>query len=228
MNKLFDMCTNATNNNTSKSTISNIEKINSFFKLPISYNNDKMELSANIVEDLELIRLSGVSSTNVGTNTNDSKPLYKYAFQPKTNFGDKITEQFAQYYTTDIHFLKDSQKLLKTYNSIPNQPFIPDYNNIIRIWDEIKNDNGFKEKYHYIDWPMWEYLNNSDVFLQLMSMYNLASPVLSLLVPVVILIMPFFIIKMKGLSITISEYMKYLNLLLLIMQLVKYSRNLIV
>jgi hypothetical protein len=94
---------------------------------------------------------------------------------------------------------------------VDGRVFSPDYTNIMRIWDEIKNDTGFKEKYHYIDWPTWEYLNKSEVFLQIMSMYNLASPVLSLLVPVVILVIPFFIIKMKGLALTISEYCEVLK-----------------
>ena len=30
------------------------------------------------------------------------------------------------------------------------------------IWMEIKNDTGFKEKYHYIDWNYWEHLNHSE------------------------------------------------------------------
>ena len=32
--------------------------------------------------------------------------MFKYAFQPKTCFGNKIIEQFPQFYTTDIDFLK--------------------------------------------------------------------------------------------------------------------------
>ena len=88
----------------------------------------------------------------------------------------------------------------------------PDYTEILSVWDEIKNDTGFKEKYHFINWPTWEFLNKSDKFLQLMSVYNLTSPILSLLVPVVILIIPFFIIKMKGMSITVTEYIDVLKI----------------
>jgi hypothetical protein len=180
-----------------------IELINQHFKLPISYNDKKMALNQSIITDLELIKTIDPSST----------PLYHYAFQPKTCFGKKINEQLAQYYTTDVLFLNDTQTLLQNYKSVPNQIFRPDFDNIINIWNEIKNDTGFKEKYHYIDWPMWEYLNNSQGFLQLMSMYNLASPIISLFIPIVILIIPFFVIKMKGLSITINEYIEVLKLI---------------
>lgn len=189
------------NNEKNINTISNIEQINTYFKLPISYNENKMELHNNIITDLELIK----------TVDSSYDPLYKYAFQPKTCFGNKIIEQFPQFYTTDIDFLKDTQHLLKNYKPILHQLFRPDFNNIIDIWDEIKNDSGFKEKYHYIDWPSWEYLNNSTSFLQLMSVYNLASPVISLFVPIIMLIVPFFIIKIKGLNITVSEYISVLK-----------------
>jgi len=45
-----------------------------------------------------------------------------------------------------------------------------------------------------------------------MSIYNLLSPIISLLVPIIILIIPFFIIKMKGLQISISEYIDVLKI----------------
>jgi dsDNA-specific endonuclease/ATPase MutS2 len=44
-----------------------------------------------------------------------------------------------------------------------------------------------------------------------MSLYNLFSPVISLLVPIIILIIPFVILKMKGLPITINEYIDVLK-----------------
>jgi DNA mismatch repair ATPase MutS len=182
-------------------SISNIEKINDKFKTPISYNDKKMELNKNIITDLELISTidpSGIS-------------MYNYSFQPKTCFGKKVLEQLPTYYTTDKEFLKETQQILKEYKNADAK--VPDFNEIMEIWDEIKNDTGFKERYHYIDWPMWEYLNKSEGFLQIMSVYNLTSPVISLFVPVIILIIPFFVIKIKGLPITINEYIDVLKLI---------------
>ena len=205
-------------------SISNIEKINDHFKLPIFYNDKRMELNKNITTDLELVKT---------VDPSDCKPLYHYAFQPKTVFAVKVIEQMSNYYTTDKNFLKDTQKLLSSTLSTfdksgaktdlkHEEEFCSTFlsegavgksgkTSIIEIWDEIKNDTGFKERYHYIDWPMWEYLNNSDYFLQIMSVYNLAAPVISLLVPFVILIIPFFVIKAKGLSVTINEYVEILK-----------------
>ena len=186
--------------------ISNIEKVNEYFQIPICFNESKMELNKNVIDDLELIKTVDPSCNSI----------YFFAFQPSTSLGKKVLEQFPQHYTTDVEFLKDTQSLLKNYKKMDlkcdenkNQLLTE----VMEVWDDIKNDTGFKEKYQFIDWPMWEFLNHSESFLQVMSVYNLASPVISLFVPFIILIIPFFIIKMKGLNITISEYVDVLKII---------------
>ena len=169
---------------------SNIEMINTVFKLPIEYNKNKRELNENIITDLELRE----------TIDDETDPLYKFVFQPKTEFGKKVMEQFPRHYTTDVKYLKDTQKILKKYKGIDGEIFRPNFDNIMGLWDEIKNDTGFKERYNYLDWSYWEYLNKSDLFLQVMSLYSLSSPIISFFVPVIILIIPFFIIQMKFLQ----------------------------
>ena len=184
-------------------SISNIEKINHNFKIPIFYNEKKREVNENIVTDLELIETMDASCNSI----------YQYTYEPVTNFGKKVLEQFPRYYTTDKEYLKDTQTMLKTFlKDKDKDAFRPDPEYIIKIWDEIKNDNGFKEKYQYIDWSFCEHLNKSELFLQLMSLYNLSSPLLSFIVPVIILIVPFFIIKCKGLDVTIAEYIEVLKI----------------
>ena len=184
-------------------SISNAEKIKEHFKLPIFYNEKKMELNKNIIADLELVK-------TIDVNVSDVNPLYHYAFQPNTIFAKKIIEQMANYYTTDTTFLKDTQNFVSNYTALPHLSS-QEKGKIIDIWDEIKNDTGFKEKYHYVDWPMWEHLNKSDYFLQIMSVYNLAAPVISLCIPFIILIVPFFIIKIKGLNVDMNEYIEILK-----------------
>ena len=116
--------------------VSNLEQINEHFHLPISYNSKKMGLRKNIIQDLELIETVDPSGCSI----------YNTAFQPSTCFGKKVLEQFPNYYTTDVQYLKDTQQILKKYNPIDCDI---DLSNIMEIWDEIKNDSGFKEKYHY-------------------------------------------------------------------------------
>jgi len=180
-----------------------LSKINDVFKIPIYYNKDKTELKKNIISDLELI----------STNDQSCNPIYTYYFNNDNSISKKLNEQIVKYYTTDTVFLKDTQTLLKEYKKINNKytKTVPNYKNILDIWNELKTESGFKEKYYYIDWEIIEFLNKSEFFLQFMSIYNLFSPIFSLLVPIIILIIPFIIIKAKGISLTINEYIEVLK-----------------
>ena len=62
-----------------------------------------------------------------------------------------------------------------------------------------------------MDWDFLLFLNKQDWFLQIMSLYNLASPILSLLFPLFMLIVPFFIIKLRGLHLSMTEYIEILK-----------------
>jgi hypothetical protein len=191
------------NNDSEPETNNENNKIefNEHFKIPIYYNEEKVSLKQNIITDLELIK----------SVEPDSNPIYSYLFDNSNTFSTKCTEQITQYYTTDVVFLKDNQQLIKTYKKIPQQKSEDNYSSISELWNEIKNDLSFKEKYYYLDWPMLEFLNKSENFLQWMSIYNIASPVISFFIPIIILIIPFFIIKLKGLSLTIPEYIEVLK-----------------
>jgi len=176
---------------------------NEHFKLPIYYNNSKVKLKDNIINDLELVKTVDPSGT----------PMYNFLFNNDNDFSKKLNEQTTQYYTTDVNFLKDNQTLIKNFKSLPYKykSVSENYNKIIEVWNEIKNDTGFKDKYYYIDWPMFEFLNKSEQFLQFTSIYSLASPIISFFIPIIMLIIPFFIIRMKGLNLTIDEYIEVLK-----------------
>jgi ABC-type multidrug transport system fused ATPase/permease subunit len=181
--------------------------IKEHFKMPIYYNKDKMNLKSNIINDLEL-------TTTIDSSNNS---MYKYYFNIKDDSENELVkstiEQTAEYYTTDVSFLKENQKLLKEYKPLTTKytDYSKNYEKVLELWKEIKTDTGFKEKYYYIDWDKLEFLNRSELFLQFMSIYNLSSPIISLFVPIIILIIPFFIIKLKGVNITLSEYIEVLK-----------------
>jgi hypothetical protein len=186
------------------SSESKISEINDYFKLPIYYNENKVEINKNIINDLELVKTIDPSCNSI----------YTYCFDNDNDVSKKLNEQLSKYYTNDVKFLTDNQILLKEYNpyGVKYTDYSNNYKNIIDIWNELKIDIGFKERYYFIEWEMFEFLNRSEWFLQFMSIYNLLSPIISLLIPIIILIIPFFIIKMKGLQITINEYIDVLKI----------------
>lgn len=87
--------------------VNKINEINDYFKIPIYYNTDKIELKKNIINDLEL----------VNTIDDSCNPIYNYCFNTDSqdSITNKIIEQTSKYYTTDKTFLKDYQILFKDY-----------------------------------------------------------------------------------------------------------------
>ena len=174
------------------------------FNLPISFIERKYSLYKHIITDLEL------------EETETTKSLYDYVLLPKENdtFAKKTVPLWNKYYTNDKQFIKDTQSLLKKIkkeDKVNNQTTDDDDIKVASIWDEITKETSFSEKYHYIDWKFFEKFNNSAEFLQLFSLYNMTSPILSLMLPIFFLILPFFILKIQGIPISTSKYIEILK-----------------
>jgi energy-coupling factor transporter ATP-binding protein EcfA2 len=201
-----DTTTTDTNTNTNTNT----------FQLPITYLTDKHLIKPHIKTDLELISLKGENS------------LYDNVFQPTTLYGKQTVPLWAEYYTANKTFLTDSQCLIKELNkkalnvkalnikalNIKGDNITPvNEEAIAAIWQDIVSETGFVEKYHYMEWSRFKECNNSAVFLQILSLYNMTSPLLSLAVPIFFLIFPFILLKIQGIPIGINRYIEVLKTL---------------
>jgi hypothetical protein len=187
-----------------------MDKDKQYFKLPIYYNSKKRKLNANIIKDLELVK-NADSSTESDVSNNQTKSMYDHYLNIQTPLAASLVDMLSEYYTTDVNFLKDNQKVLKRYVRLDESR---NYEQMIHLWKEIKGDTGFKDKYFYINWKMWDWLNKSEHFLQIMSVYNMISPLISLIVPIIILIVPFFVIRLKGVVLTMDEYIEVLKVVM--------------
>jgi energy-coupling factor transporter ATP-binding protein EcfA2 len=186
----------------------------SSFKFPISYLENKQKINDNIINDLELVE----------SKDPEGMSMYSHIFKPESIFSKKYLNEWSKYYTTDTLFLKDSQVFYKLYNnqyggdlkaavtikSSDNSELIVDphdiFDKIDKLWIDIAGDKNFKQRFNYIEFPILDRLNKSPGFLQLLSLYNLTSPVISLLSPIILLIIPFFLLKFQRVDVTVSGY----------------------
>lgn len=204
--------------NTDKNSATSSSSSSSSFKFPISYIDNKQEINENIINDLEL-----VESKNPGEPS-----MYSHIFKPESIFSKKFLNEWSKYYTTDIAFLKDSQAFYKRYVNLydgdlkakvtittnTNEVTIDPHDifeKIDKLWIDIAGDKNFKQRFNYIDIPVLDRLNKSPGFLQILSLYNLTSPVISLLSPLILLIIPFFLLKIQKVNITVSGYITTLK-----------------
>jgi hypothetical protein len=181
-------------------------KIETNFKLPISYlePSECFVLSDVVSNDLEL--------TQTATN---SKSMYEHLFQPKHQFAKDMIEKWRQTYTINQEFLKDTQQIIFDMNvykdSMLSNKYQTDSSKITTIWEDLKVENGFLDRYGFLDWDMLAHLNESSIFLQSLTVMNVLSPAISLLMPLLFFIFPFLILKVQGIPITFDMYMLVLK-----------------
>jgi hypothetical protein len=214
--KLEALNGNITTNN--KENANTKDTSSSSFKFPISYLENKQEINENIINDLELVE----------SKDPEGQSMYSHIFKPDSIFSKKFLNEWSKYYTTDVLFLKDSQLFYKSYsnqyggdlttpikmNTDENEITIDPHDifkKIDALWIDIAGDKNFKQRFNYIEIPILDRLNKSPGFLQILSLYNLTSPVISLLSPLILLIIPFFILKFQKVDVTVSGYIATLK-----------------
>ena len=196
----------------------NQDEYTTIFKLPIEYCDTKIPLNKNIITDLELWNDADRERVS----------LYGNIFNKETLFGRTNLDMWSKYYTNDRDFLRESQQLYREYHDreymskIPDNELLQDSQASLSIDDEtiynlsteIFHDEGFIDRFHYIDLPVFKDLNKNESVLQIMAYQNLSSPAFALVMPVLMLILPFFIIKIQGHEITFERYADFIKKLL--------------
>lgn len=174
------------------------------FELPIYYLENKHKIEQNIIDDLELL--------TVNDEIDSRRPLLESIYNPVSKIGKRYLEKHSEYFTSNKHFLKDTQKIItnwKTDDKLETKQTL--YDDFYDMWENIKSDDTFVERYYYVDVDFFKFLNNSGQFLQILSIYNLLSPIITLIIPIILLIVPFFMLKFNGVSITMSAYCRVLK-----------------
>jgi len=177
-----------------------IKEINKNFLLPIEFDEQKQEIFENLYADLELLK-----------QTDSNKTIYNKTFRPSSKMGHELLAKWCKYYTTNTEFLKDSQQLYKSVSKSHLLPTKPIIEKCWENWIDIKTMDNFIEKFQYIEWEKLEFLNKSEMFLAILTFYQTISPLLSLLAPIILLIIPFLILKVLKKPITIEEYVQVLK-----------------
>ena len=168
------------------------------FNLPIQTLDNYYDVNENIINEMEL--------------TDGENPMYHKIFNMQTDFEKLNTNALAKYYTDDTDFLKDNQLFLSS--CVPQAIDDNCIDDIIELRKDIADETGFIEKYHFIEWEQLKFLNNNSTIMKYLSLYELASPLLTLALPIFLLMMPFFIIRLQGHSINFTKYTEVLKVVL--------------
>jgi len=178
--------------------------IDTTFKLPISY-----------LESSELFVLSDVVSNDLelSTSVKGGHSMYEYLFQPKHKFAKDMINQWKYQFTNNQEYLKDTQQVILNMSNYRNNEIncSLDCNKITTIWEDVKSDNDFLNRYGFLDWEALYQFNESPSFLQILTVMNVMSPAVSLLMPILFFIFPFLMLKFQGIPITFEIYLSVLK-----------------
>ena len=183
-----------------------LNNVNTFFELPISYNDKKMKVSDNIKTDLELLDIK------------NNKSLYNSIFTNKNKYATHTSDLWNEYYSYDKKFLKDTQNLLK-------KKFEYNISNL-ECWDIIKGNDDFNDSYSFFSWNILKFINNNSLLLQIFCLYKFISPIFSLIYPIFMLFIPFFILKYYNkIDIPFANYWNFMKIIICNNALIKFFRE---
>ena len=165
------------------------------------------------MELIECTKQVNLNSNGATTDEPNTKSMYAHVFQPQSAFAKRYLGMWAKQFTTSVPHLQDTQRFIASVSKDKDTQ-LNDYDRIEALWTRIKTDASFRDKFNYIDYAPLDMLNRSPTFLQCYSMYNLFSPLLSFLMPVIMLIVPFFLLKLQGVPITMPTYFGIIKLML--------------
>uniref|UniRef100_A0AB39JBC4 Muts8 n=1 Tax=Florenciella sp. virus SA2 TaxID=3240092 RepID=A0AB39JBC4_9VIRU len=176
------------------------------FKHPIQYCNHRA-LSDTVRDDLELNNENNLMNHIIKNNNS-------------TNKYGLLIDKWSSLYSLDAKYLKDSQKLLKSYNLFDNK-----MDDFVEKYIYFKNQKNFLSNFQYIQFKKFQKLNTITGFLQLLAIYNICSPVFSLLTPILGLIIPYFALYMKGIKMNFSQYWELMKKIILNQSFIKGIMN---
>ena len=147
------------------------------------------------------------------STSKDKKCMYDYLFLPSNNFGKNMIPNWASSFTNNTEFLEESKQILDSWDNFKEYSECDNEEKLLflKSWKMIKKDRSFLERYSYIDWEPIKHLNKYPEILQILTILNISSPVLSLLLPVIFLIIPFFLLKLQRVPITFAAYIDVLK-----------------
>lgn len=175
------------------------------FVHPIHYGDVIHPLPETLIEDIQLKPMTEGTDTSSG--------VYDVLLSPKTMFSKKSSKSWYTHYTTDAAYLRDTQKMLKSMNSLKYKfnAKMKDNNvqeKLLESWDRVcdQDMDSFHDMYHYISLNPLRRLNRNSTVLQAVNLYVMASPVMALLIPIISLIIPFLILRLRGVQINALTY----------------------
>ena len=172
--------------------------VTSYFKTPIRHQEKTYELDNRLMDDLEM---------------NGDKNIYKQLLDDEnSSYKSQLVSDLCKTYSTDKKFLKQTQSVLTSIENLKDKEETNKHTQtIFDTWKELKEIQQFKDRFQYMTWDMFSFVNENQMLLSILSYYNLSSPLMTLVGPIFMLFVPFFVIQLMGRPLTFNTYLSILK-----------------
>jgi hypothetical protein len=169
------------------------------FKLPIEYLDTKVvhNLPDVVVNDLELV------------DAGSRSPMYDILLTPQNAFAKSMIQKWKSKFSSDADFIKESQEVLKTV--IRKEDVVVDTASLSEIWKDLYETPNFHDRYSYIDIKHFQFINQLSTFMGVWTAINLISPLFSIMLPLILIVAPFVLLKIQSVPITFDIYLTTLK-----------------
>lgn len=170
------------------------------FKLPIEYLDTKVvhRLPDVVVNDLELV------------DAGNRSPMYDILLAPQHAFAKSMVQKWKTHFSSDSEFIKQSQTVLQ--NVVVAEPSSPvDTTSLTEIWKDLYETPNFHDRYSFIDIQHFQFVNQLSTFMGVWTIINLISPLFSIMLPLILIVAPFVLLKIQRVPITFDVYVSVLK-----------------
>lgn len=200
------------------------DAIPAHISLPIDFQNEKRVkcIKDSMRVDLELgDDISG----------NILAPIYTRS--ESSTISKTLIQKLTAKYSTCPEYLRDTQEFLHRLRALPtlltektdnitespktpvpssSSSSSPSIDGVNTEWSKFKSHRNFLEKFQYVEWQRLQFLNKSPVILQAMTYYNMSSPLMSIILPIIGMLIPFWIMRTtSGVSFSLTSYLTILT-----------------
>ncbi len=162
------------------------------FKLPIEYldTKDVHNLPEVVINDLELV------------DAGSRSPMYDILLTPQHAFAKSMIQKWKTKFSSDSEFIKQSQQVLKT---VVKREF-ENTASLSEIWKDLHETPNFHDRYSFIDIKHFQFVNQLSTFMGVWTVINLISPLFSIMLPLILIVAPFVLLKIQRVPITFDIY----------------------
>lgn len=182
------------------------DKLCDGFLLPIDYldKSQRCNIQKSVATDLELVQITDASSS--------ASPMYNLFCEPSNDFGKLLVPEIAKQYSTNVGYLKETQRVLESHVVDSSSEITQEMcERFQEIWKEIKEDQTFLDRHSFMEFVFLEDLNKSRPFLHAYSILNLISPIYGIVFPLLIMLLPFVLLKIWRVPISFEMYVTTLK-----------------